>query len=83
MKQEPLVRAIAAALVVLEDSGDEWIDPDIAVRGMESIAHELLALSEEDRAEFIELLERIAEEASVPYANFLRNIPRMIGMTPP
>lgn len=70
--------------MVLEDSGDEWIDPDVAVRGMENIAHDLLALSQEDRAEFIELLDGIAdEETNTASANFIRNIPRMIGMTPP
>jgi hypothetical protein len=81
MNQEPLVKAIAAALVLLEQSGDDEIDPDVAVRGMENIAHELLALPEEDRAEFVEVIERIASaESSVPYANFLRDIPRSIGM---
>ncbi|MBO0831559.1 MAG: hypothetical protein J2P28_04620 [Actinobacteria bacterium] len=84
MNQAPLLKAIATALMVLEDSGDEWIDRDIAVRGMENIAHDLLALSQEDRTEFIELLKRIAdEETHVGSANFIRNIPRMIGMIQP
>jgi hypothetical protein len=81
MPQEPLVRAIVAALVLLEESGQDEIDRDTAVRGMENIAHELLALRREDRAEFIALIEQIADaETDVSYANFIRNIPRAIGM---
>lgn len=83
MNEGPLVKAIAAALAVLSGSGDAEIDPDTAAKGIRRIAHELLALPKEDRLEFIELIETIAEaepESGAGYANFIRDIPRMIGI---
>lgn len=52
MDSTPLVRAIVEALMFLEHATDDEIDPDVAVRGMEVISHELDALSKVDRAEF-------------------------------
>jgi hypothetical protein len=48
---------------------------------MESIAHELLNLSGEDREQFIELVGKIADvEKNTEDANFIRGIPQNIGM---
>jgi hypothetical protein len=81
MKQEPLVRAVAAALILLEDADEDQVDPDTAGNGLENIAHELLALTGEDRDQFIELVEKVAdEEKDAYYSNFIREIPRKIGM---
>lgn len=81
MNQEPLVRAIAAALILLEDADNDQVDPDTAGTGLENIANELLALTGEDREQFIKLVERVAdEERDTYYSNFIRNIPRKIGM---
>ena len=35
MNIRPLLEAIVAALLLLEDTSDEDLDPDVAVRGME------------------------------------------------
>lgn len=81
MRQDPLVKTIVAALMLLEDSGDDEINPDTAVRGMENIAHELLALTDDERAEFIYLVEELASaETDERYAAFTRRVPQMIGM---
>jgi hypothetical protein len=81
MRQDPLVKAIVAALMLLEDSGDDEINPDTAVRGMENIAHELLVLTDDERAEFINLVEEVASaETDERYAAFTRRVPQMIGM---
>lgn len=81
MNKKPLVRAIVAAMMFLEESGSDELDPDAAVRGMESIAHELLQLAEVDRVEFIELVEGVARDSPDEHeARFIRNIPQMIGL---
>lgn len=61
MDNTPLVRAIVEALMFLEHAADDEIDPDAAVRGIETIGGELDALNHADRAEFRRVLERIAE----------------------
>jgi hypothetical protein len=52
MNSTPLVRAVVEALMFFEHAADDEIDPDVAVRGIEVISHELEALSPADRAEF-------------------------------
>lgn len=84
MNSDALVKAIAAALMLLENSGEDEIDPDTAIKGLESISHELHVLSGRERAEFMDAIERIAQaEADVRQAEFIRDIPRMIGMVGP
>ncbi|MBW8482524.1 hypothetical protein [Actinomadura parmotrematis] len=81
MDARPLVRAIVGALLLLENSPSDELDPDVAVRGMEHIAQELLQLSIEDRREFSALLEEEAVRSEDPhYAEFLRALPFMVGM---
>ncbi|MDG4771999.1 hypothetical protein [Solwaraspora sp. WMMD792] len=81
MNKKPLVRAIVAAMIFLEESSSDEVDPDAAVRGMESIAHELLKFAEVDRFKFIELVEVVASDSLDEHeARFIRNIPQMIGL---
>lgn len=56
MDSEPLVRSVLAALLLLENSDDSEIDPDVAVTGMEAISHELQKMSPSDTEEFVALL---------------------------
>jgi hypothetical protein len=81
MKPEPLVRAIVAAMMLLEECGPDEVDPDTAVRGLENMGYELLKFSGVERSEFIELLEQMASsEADAHTAEFIRNIPFAVGM---
>ena len=80
MNNEPLVRAIAAAMMFLEESGPDEVDPDSAVRTMETMGYELLRLVGSDRAEFLDLVERVATDGDPRDAAFIRGIPRAIGM---
>jgi hypothetical protein len=57
---EPLVKAIISAMLLMEHSDPGEIDPDTAVRGLENMAHELLQLTGNDRAEFLAVLDSIA-----------------------
>jgi len=79
---EPLVNAVIAAMMLLEECGPDEIDPDTAVRGLENMGHELLKLTGDDRTEFLALLERMAEAADDPRTErFIRSIPFSIGMS--
>ncbi|MEU8607341.1 hypothetical protein AB0C29_05000 [Actinoplanes sp. NPDC048791] len=81
MNCEPLVNAIAAAMMFLEESGDDEVDPDSAVRALENMSHALLQYAGPDREDFLELIERVADGTADEHdARFIRDIPRMIGM---
>lgn len=79
MNVRPLLEAIIAALLLLEDTSDEDLDPDVAVRGMEDIAHSLNQLSTEDRSTVRRVFEEIAASEGPPDATFIRAIPGSIG----
>jgi hypothetical protein len=82
MNTEPLVGAIITAMMLLEESEPEQVDPDTAVRGLEHMGAELMRLTGDDRTEFLTLLERLADEAGDEHtARFIRAIPFSIGMT--
>lgn len=59
MNTEPLIKAVVAAILLLENSGSEEIDPDTAAQGLEAIGHELLQLSNEDRSYFVNAIDEI------------------------
>lgn len=80
MNPEPLVRAIVAAMMLMEECGPEEIDPDTAVRGLENMGYEILQLSRDDRDELLELIERMARDSDSHTADFLRAVPFSIGM---
>jgi hypothetical protein len=54
------MRIVIDVLCFFELSGDDVIDPDIAVQQMESIAYYLKRLSTEDKAEFSAFATRLA-----------------------
>jgi hypothetical protein len=82
MNAEPLIRAIVAAMMLLEESEPDEVDPDTAVRGLESMGYELLKLTQAERLEFMQLLDRVASVESDPHsAEFIRRVPFSIGMT--
>ncbi|WP_332643253.1 hypothetical protein [Aeromicrobium sp.] len=79
--QRPLVLAIVDALLVLEHSSDSEIDPDTAVRAMESIAHSLHGLTDEDQAAIRAEFEDIANESGdSPYSTFVAALGDMLGL---
>lgn len=83
MELEPLLKALLAALMLLENSDDSEIDPDVAVAGMEAIAAELHQLSRHDVAELVAAVMRIADaEEDVRYSEFYRAAPTMLGLPP-
>ena len=80
----PLIRGLIAAFLFLESSGPNEINPDSAVRCMENISADLLALSLADQIELRLHLNKIADESEdTPYKNFVRALPDMIGLASP
>ena len=81
MEIEPLVESILAAVALLENSPDSEIDPDVAVQGLESMAHPLAALSEDEAREFLAAVERVAKRQTGPGAKeFYLSVPRLLGL---
>ena len=81
MDSEPLLKAIIAAMMFLEHSGPDEVDPDSAVKCLENMSYELLQLAGSDRKEFLELIETVANQMPEErQRGFIRDIPRMTGM---
>lgn len=81
MNTEPLIKAVVAAILLLENSGSEEIDPDTAAQGLEAIGHELLQLSSEDRSYFVNAIDEIASQEDNPAASqSIKSIPFKMGM---
>lgn len=79
----PLIHALIDALLLLECSGPDEVNPDTAVRGMENIASSLLALEEPDQRMLRQHLVEIADSAQdEAYAKFVRSLPDMLGLAP-
>jgi hypothetical protein len=80
----PLVHGIIDALLFLESSGPDEVNPDSAVRCMENISSSLLTLEQSDQLALRSHLEKVADEAQDPaYRDFVRALPDMIGLASP
>jgi hypothetical protein len=77
----PLIRGLIDALLFLECSGDDEVNPDSAVRCMENISSSLRALSTSDQLELRAELVKIAGNANdEKFAKFVRALPDMLGI---
>jgi hypothetical protein len=80
----PLVHGLIDALLFLESSGPNEVNPDSAVRCMENISASLLALGQADQLVLRSHLEKIADDArDQAYRDFVRALPDMIGLASP
>ncbi len=80
MRVEPIILAMVSAMRLLNDCGPDEVNPDTAGRGLENMAWELMKLRPEERVEFIEKLNQMADEADPGDAWFLRSVPFYVGM---
>ena len=77
----PLVDAIIDAFLFLECSGKDDVEPDSAVRCMESMSSSLLKLENSDQIELRAELGKIAGGAQdLAYRRFVQALPDMIGL---
>jgi hypothetical protein len=75
------MRAVVEACAFLELSSDDVVDPDVAVKQLESLAHLLSQLSDKEKREFVLFTRDEAERVpSDPYRNFLRHFPDAMGL---
>ncbi|MEU9431860.1 hypothetical protein [Streptomyces sp. NPDC048252] len=83
--RDPLVPALTGMLVDvvrwLENCGDEEVDPDSAVKIMESVGGDLLRLPCGQRERLLQVLADLAEAEQDPARrDFLKGFPFAIGM---
>ncbi|MFJ8104486.1 hypothetical protein [Streptomyces sp. NPDC096132] len=83
--RDPLVPALTGMLVDvvwwLESCGDEEVDPDSAVKIMESVGGELLRLPSGQRERLLRVLTDLADAEQNPARrDFLKSFPFAIGM---
>ena len=77
----PLVLAVVDAFLLLEGSSNDEIDPDVAVRGMENVAANLLTFSEDDQRALREQLAAIGASCEDSYfGQFVSGLADMVGL---
>ena len=75
------MRTVVEAAAFLELSPDEVLDPDIAVKHLESMAHVLGQLSDSDKRQLVAFTRADADRVSSgDYRDFLRQFPEAMGL---
>jgi hypothetical protein len=78
---EILMRAVVEAAAFLEMAADDVIDPDVAVKELESMAYLLGQLNESEKRQLVAFTQAEADRASsVEYREFLRQFPEAMGL---
>ena len=76
-----LLDALVGCLEFLEQGADTEVDPDSAVRTMETAAAALLNLVESDRSNLVAMIHRLADrETDEGRRTFIHGIPHMVGL---
>lgn len=77
----PLIEGIIDAFLFLELAGSDEVNPDSAVRCMESISSSILRLHQSDQFALRQHLVSLADESTdSAYRDFVRALPDMIGL---
>jgi hypothetical protein len=78
---EILMRAVVEAAAFLELSADGVLDPDIALKELESMAYLLGQLSESEKRQLVAFTLAEADRVSSDeYRDFLRQFPEAMGL---
>jgi hypothetical protein len=78
---ETLMRVVLEMVAWFEFVSDDVLDPDIAVKEMETVVFLLGQLNQEERREFVAFIEREADATTTDdYRAFLRSLPEAIGL---
>lgn len=76
-----ITEALIEAFLVLENSSDDEIQPDIAVRAMENISSSLLSMAPADQVDLRQRMTAIGENSDDhSYRQFASSLPDMIGL---
>jgi hypothetical protein len=78
---EILMRAVVEAAAFLELAADDVLDPDIAVKELESMAQLLGELDQSEKKELVAFTQaEAARRSSHEYREFLRRFPEAMGL---
>ncbi len=75
-----LLKALISVVAMLEDAVKFGMDSHAAVNALEGVAFELDQMDDSDRAKFAEAINRIAESADPAMREWIRNLPRNLGI---
>lgn len=78
--EEAVLRALVDCLDFIENSADDVIDPDAAVRALESVGYELRALPADAQVALADRILALADDATDRRASFLRSLPEALGL---
>jgi hypothetical protein len=79
--ERAVLEALVDCLAFIEQSPDDVIDPDAAVRALEDVASRLAALAPREREPLLRRLRALAEEADAPRREFIERMPESLGLT--
>ncbi|GAA1779937.1 hypothetical protein GCM10009735_07970 [Actinomadura chokoriensis] len=80
MVEEYLLKALLSVVAMLEDAAKFGMDSHAAVSALENVGFELDQMSEAERREFAEILERVAASADPAQREWVRSVPRNLGI---
>jgi hypothetical protein len=80
VNNKPLCLAIIDALMMLEHSRDDQLDPDLAVKTMESMSASLRKLGRDDQLELRRIFTEIADGSGNVDKTFIEAVPEMMGL---
>jgi hypothetical protein len=78
--EDAVLRALVDCLDFIENSPDDVIDPDAAVRALENVSYELQALPADAQVALSRRILALADDASDRRASFVRSLPEAIGL---
>lgn len=80
MVSECLLKALLSVVAILEDGAKFGLDSHAAVNALENIGFELDQMDLHDRQQFAEILESVAGSADPEQREWIRNVPRELGI---
>jgi hypothetical protein len=78
--EEHLLKALLSVVAMLEDAAKSGMDSHAAVNALENMGFELDQMNDAERREFTEILERIAASADPAQREWVRDVPRNLGI---
>lgn len=80
MVAEYILKALLSVVAMLEDATKFGMDSHAAVNALENVGFELDQMNDAERREFAEILQRIAASADPAQREWVRNVPRNLGI---
>lgn len=80
MVADCLLKALLSVVAILEDAVKFGMDSHSALDALESVGFELEQMDHSERQEFAEILERVAASADPALQDWIRNLPRSLGI---